>query len=209
METLNGVLNLSKLEAGEMKLCQRRIDLSTEVREAVDAFRLQARAQGLSLSIDTPFEPVRAYADPQGAQIILRNLISNAIKYTERGGSVWVRTISSDSVSVSNAAASGDEGKGVGFEVEDTGIGMSEEFLHEAFEAFHQESSGIGRAFEGTGLGLAVVKKTVSGMGGRIDIESEKHGGTTVRVYLPSRPTEPHDSANKPENRSADGPEAT
>jgi len=209
METLNGVLNLSKLEAGEMKLCQRRIDLSTEVREAVDAFRLQARAQGLSLSIDTPFEPVRAYADPQGAQIILRNLISNAIKYTERGGSVWVRTISSDSVSVSNAAASGDEGKGVGFEVEDTGIGMSEEFLHEAFEAFHQESTGIGRAFEGTGLGLAVVKKTVSGMGGRIDIESEKHCGTTVRVYLPSRPTEPHDSADEPQNRSADGPTAT
>jgi PAS domain S-box-containing protein len=177
MEMLNGVLNLSKLEAGEIALEPETVELLEQLHGVVEEFQLRAEKNGLRVRLETPAEPIRVHANSQGMRIVLRNLVSNAIKYTEEGGTIWVRGRRRDHR---------EEGiPGAVVEVEDTGVGMDEEFLEKAFRAFYQESTGPAREFEGTGLGLAVVKKTVSGMNGDIDIETEKGEGTCVTVWLP------------------------
>ena len=200
MEMLNGVLNLSKLEAGEMGLEPEPLDLSEEVRDVAEAFELRAEENGLRVRIEAPAEPVRARANGQGVQIVLRNLLSNAIKYTEKGGTVWVRSRRlrapgddaptgagppKDDQPLEDGRRAKDAPAAV-LEVEDTGIGMNADFLDQAFDAFHQESRGRTRKFEGTGLGLAVVAKTVTSMNGCVEVDSQKGEGTRVTVRLPA-----------------------
>ena len=111
-----------------------------------------------------------AWADAGGVQIVLRNLVSNAIKYTEEG-EVQVR-----------AYQTNDE---VVLEVEDTGIGMDPSRAEDLFEPFRQASEGVSREYEGTGLGLAVTKQAAKQMGGTIEVETEKGEGSRFTVQLP------------------------
>lgn len=110
-------------------------------------------------------------ADKGGVRIVLHNLVSNALKYTADGGRVVVRTQ--------------DRSDTVVLEVEDTGIGMNPEVVPELFDAFRQGSEGVGREYEGTGLGLAVTKRAVDQMHGTIDVETEPGEGTRFTVRLP------------------------
>jgi len=178
MEMLNGVLNLSKLEAGEIALEPETTELLDQLHGVVEEFQLRAEKNGLRMRLETPAEPIRVHANGQGLRIVVRNLVSNAIKYTREGGNVWIRA---------RQQPHPERGvPGAVLEVEDTGIGMEEDFLRKAFQAFHQESTGRAREFEGTGLGLAVVKNAVAGMNGSVDVESEKGEGTCVTVWLPA-----------------------
>jgi PAS domain S-box-containing protein len=171
LETLNGVLNLSKLEAGEMALAQKPVDLTEKAEVATEEFRPQARDAGVDLTVDRPDSPVRTKADEGGVQIIAQNLISNAIKYTKEGGQVEVRTYR--------------EGGQAVFEVEDTGIGMDPEVAEDLFEPFRQASGETEQIQEGTGVGLAVTRRAAEKMGGRIDVATEKGEGTCFTVQLP------------------------
>ncbi len=171
LETLDGVLNLSKLEAGQMSLAREPINLSKKAEAVTEELRPQAREAGVSLSVESPSPPVWAMADEGGVQIIAQNLISNAVKYTEEGGQVWVRTHR--------------EGEQAVLEVEDTGIGMDPEMAEDIFEPFRQASEGTGRVYEGTGVGLTVTKQTVEDMGGQVDVETEKGEGSRFTVRLP------------------------
>lgn len=184
LETLDAVLNLSKLEAGEMELSLGPVNLSEEAKEAAQLFEPQADEAEIALRVCSD-GPVWARADEGGLHMALRNLISNAVKYTEPGGEVWVRT------------RSGEEGPIL--EVEDTGIGMEPDTVPELFEAFRQESEGTGRTHEGSGLGLAVTKRAVNQMGGQIQVETEKGTGTCVTVQFPP-------SANTRGRRNDPGP---
>ena len=176
LETLNGVLNLSKLEAGQMALDAEPVDLATQARRAAEEMRPQAEAKGLSLEVETGAAAgetgaaVWARADAGGVQIVLQNLVSNAIKYTEEGR-VQVR-------------ARYEEGAAV-LEVEDTGIGMDPERAEELFEPFRQASEGIGREYEGSGVGLAVTQKATETMGGSVEVQTEKGEGSRFAVRLP------------------------
>lgn len=170
METLDAVLNLSKLEAGEMELSAEPVSLPDELNETAELFAPQARDAGIDLQVQTPDQPLQGCADPGGLRIVLRNLISNALKYTEEG-SVWVRAEQRNG--------------SVAVEVEDTGIGMNPDQTSALFEAFRQESEGIAREYEGSGLGLAVTKRVVDQMGGAIDVTTEKGKGTCFTVKLP------------------------
>ena len=170
METLDSVLNLSKLEAGEMELTPEPVSLAEEINETAELFAPQAEEEGLALHVCTPSEPLRGRADPGGLRIVLRNLLSNALKYTDEG-SVWVRATRQNGA--------------VAVEVEDTGIGMDPEQTAALFEAFRQESEGVAREYEGSGLGLAVTKRVVDQMNGSIDVETEKGDGTRFTVQLP------------------------
>jgi len=172
LETLNGVLNLSKLEAGEMALARNPVDLTSKTEAATEELRPQARDAGVDLAVERSHSPVRATADEGGVQIIVQNLISNAIKYTEEGGAVWVRTYREEDRAV--------------FEVEDTGIGMDPAVAEDLFEPFRQASDGTEQVREGTGVGLAVTKRAVEQMEGRIDVETEKGEGTCFTVRLPA-----------------------
>ncbi|MFP4228752.1 MAG: PAS domain S-box protein [Salinivenus sp.] len=170
METLTGVLNLSKLEAGEMALSLDPIDLSVEAREAADEFCPQAAEAGITLTTDIE-EAVGARADEGGLHIVLRNLLSNAIKYTEDGGAVTVRVQETPDHAV--------------LAVEDTGVGMDPEKVSEFFEAFKQGSEGTSRKYEGTGLGLTIVNRVVERMNGSIEVETAEGDGTCFTVHLP------------------------
>ncbi len=184
MKTLTGVLNLSKLQAKEMNLNPGPVDLVAEAKETTEEFGPQARKAGVDLNVQFGWdaeeggteeggeaEPVWARADEGGVQIVLRNLLSNAIKYTGEGGEVWVRARV--------------EGEMAALEVEDTGIGMDPEKAQHLFEAFKQASEGIGRKYEGTGLGLTVAKEALDQMGGSIEVETEKGAGSRFTAWLP------------------------
>ncbi|MFO8098388.1 MAG: PAS domain S-box protein [Salinibacter sp.] len=174
MDTLTGVLNLSKLEAGEMTLSLTPIDLSVEAHEAVDEFRPQAAEADLSLTTDIEAGTC-ARADKGGLHIIFRNLLSNAIKYTAEGGQVEVRVRDTAEHAV--------------LEVEDTGAGMDPEEVSEFFQAFKQGSEGMSRKYEGTGLGLTIVNRMVERMNGAIEVETEEGVGTCFTVRLVRAPT--------------------
>ena len=170
MNTLTGVLNLSKLQSGEMNLRPGPVDLVTEAQEAADEFAPQARSAGIDLQLQGDDSAVRAWADAGGLQIVFRNLLSNAVKYTEEGGEVRVRVRSEEEAAV--------------LEVEDTGIGMDPETADGLFEAFKQASEGVGREYEGTGLGLTVTKEVLDQMGGSIEVETEEDVGSRFTVRL-------------------------
>ena len=178
LDTLNAVLNLSKLEAGEMKLAAETVDLGTQAEEVAEQLRPQAEEAGVDLRVHTCEAPARA--DTGGLQVVLRNLISNAIKYTPAHGQVCVRTRWTDEAPV--------------FEVEDTGIGMDPEQVPVLFEPFRQASEGTCREYEGTGLGLAVTKRMVNQMTGEIEVDTEKGDGTRFTVRL----SPPKDGARSP-----------
>ncbi|MCS3678313.1 signal transduction histidine kinase [Salinibacter ruber] len=170
LDTLDGVLNLSKLEAGQMGLETEPVDLVTKARRAAEELRPQATEKGLGLTVETGRPEVWARADAGSVQIVLQNLVSNAIKYTEEGG-VHVRVFR--------------ENGWVVLEVEDTGIGMDPALADDLFKPFRQASEGLGRAYEGSGVGLAVTQKATEEMGGQVDVETEAGAGSCFTVRLP------------------------
>ncbi|WP_251954579.1 ATP-binding protein [Salinibacter ruber] len=170
LDTLDGVLNLSKLEAGQVGLETEPVDLVTKARRAAEELRPQATEKGLGLMVETSRPEVWARADAGSVQIVLQNLVSNAIKYTEEGG-VHVRVFRENGWAV--------------LEVEDTGIGMDPALADDLFKPFRQASEGLGRAYEGSGVGLAVTQKATEEMGGQVDVETEAGAGSCFTVRLP------------------------
>lgn len=171
LETLDAVLNLSKLEAGEMDLSRGPIDVAAVVKETASELRPRAEEGDVRLQVKISSEPLWARADESGLQMALRSLLSNAIKYTKEGGQVWVRSRAVDDAVV--------------LEVEDTGIGMDPDQVSELFEPFRQASEGTSREYEGAGLGLAVTQRAIEEMGGSIEVETEKGKGSRFAVGLP------------------------
>jgi len=171
LETLDSVLNLSQLEAGSMNFSPDAVELTGEVRDMVDLLAPKAREEGVTLHTEFPDTPVHLHTDRGALRRIQRNLLSNALKYTEEGGEAWIRIWRADDVAV--------------LEVEDTGIGMDPDRVAKLFNAFEQESTGTDRSHEGSGLGLAIVDRLVSEMGGTVEVETEKGAGTRFTVRLP------------------------
>ena len=166
-ELLGDILDLSKLEAGQIVLERMPFDLSEMLRGTFATAEPRAAAKELSMSLDLA-EGADGWrlGDPTRLRQVLLNLITNAIKFTEQGG---VR------VSVAPSA----EPELIRFSVADTGIGMPEHLRAHVFEKFTQADQTITRRFGGAGLGLAICKQLVEAMGGRIDFESEVGRGTT------------------------------
>jgi len=169
--TLDAILNLSRLEGGEMTRSAQPIDVAAVAEEAADQFYPEAAEAEIELRVETNGAPVWTRADREGLRITLQNLISNAVKYTGPGGDVWIRTRAEDDAAV--------------LEVEDTGQGMDPTQAETMFEPFRQESEGVGREYEGTGLGLAVTREAVEQMGGSIEVKTEKGTGSRFTVRLP------------------------
>lgn len=170
LKTLDAVLNFSRLEADEMNLSLRSVRLGAQVEEVVRLHQQQAEQQNIELRLEAD-ATVRAWADEGGLDVAVRNLLANALKYTEEGGTVWVRVRASQEHAV--------------LEVEDTGIGMDPSAVDDLFEPFRQASEGVNREYQGTGLGLAVAHRMIQEMDGTIEVETERGVGSCFTIRLP------------------------
>ncbi len=170
MDTLNSVLDLSRLEAGEFKLLVQPLDLRVEALSVIEEMQMAADDKSLRLEMAAPPHPVMVLVDPAALGRIITNLTSNAIKFTSAGSVIVHVQI--------------DKSWGI-LAIEDTGVGISESFQQHLFHAFRQESIGNERTYEGVGLGLRITKELVELMQGNISVSSEKGKGSVFTVRLP------------------------
>ncbi|HYE58019.1 MAG TPA: PAS domain-containing protein, partial [Rhodothermales bacterium] len=165
LETLNSVLDLARLESDATELKLAPLDVRSEIEAVARLFGPTAERKGLTFDIRLPEDgaPLRAMLDSAALHRVLANLVSNAIKFTDRG------SITLEVARVNDHLA---------LHVRDTGCGMSTSFLPHVFEEFRQESSGLTRAHQGSGLGLAITKRLVDMLHGTITVESTVGRGT-------------------------------
>jgi signal transduction histidine kinase len=167
---INDVLDISKIEAGELKIEKVPFELADLIGEVTAAARPLMEKKGLGLSVEVSPGIGTISSDRRRVGQVLMNLISNAIKFTPSG-----------EVRVSCHRAGG----WVVVSVTDTGIGINGEDLNKLFMPFQQVESGLTRNYEGTGLGLSISKRLVMMLGGDIAVESEFGRGSTFRFWLP------------------------
>jgi PAS domain S-box-containing protein len=174
------LLQLAAIEAGGARLEQRPFDLGALVEGVVEAARPTATARQLTLGSELSLPQPWALGDPTRIGQVLRNLLDNALKFTEQG-----------SVRVLASAVQSDDSMRVELTVEDTGSGIDPDDVQRLLEPFQQASSASTRRHGGVGLGLSIVQRLVSAMHGTLRIESELGQGTRVRVVLPLLPGTP------------------
>ena len=187
---VNNVLNMNHLENKCIDLSEQSFNLIDLLMSVTAMTELQMQAQGLHSVVDwKPGYITHRYliGSAEGLSRILMNLNSNAIKYNKKGGSVYCRCLELEC-----------DGETAWFEfiTRDTGIGMSEEFLEHAFDAYVQENNPSLNSINGVGLGLSIVKQTVEQMGGTINVESEVGKGTEYTIRLPFK-LDPHPHIEK------------
>jgi two-component system, sensor histidine kinase and response regulator len=177
LAVLNDILDFSKIEAGKLDVDHTAFSLPALVGSALDMVRLQAHAKALALDVALdPGVPERLIGDPTRLSQVLNNLLSNAVKFTERG-QVQLR--------IHVMEGSKEARPIVRFEIEDSGIGLSEEQQARLFEAFTQADASTTRRFGGTGLGLVISRRLLDLMGGRIGVRSTLGRGSLFWFQLP------------------------
>ncbi|MFO1091806.1 MAG: ATP-binding protein [Planctomycetaceae bacterium] len=174
LKLINQLLDFSKLEAGHAKLRQECVDVSSVIERLVEAAAPLAEQRGLTLSADIQPGLPATMADEEKLDTIITNLISNALKFTPRGGSVVVR-----------AAVDGSSERRLRIDVIDSGIGIAPEDLDRLFQRFSQIDGSTSREFTGTGLGLALVKELVELHGGEMQVDSQPGRGSCFWFTLP------------------------
>ncbi|PJL44918.1 response regulator [Stenotrophomonas maltophilia] len=169
---INDILDLSRIEAGHVELADEVVVVDSVLQRLRETFEPMARQKGLALEIEADaMAPTQLVADNQRLQQILKNLLANALKFTEHG-------------KVSLHVHAGGNGR-VRFDVCDTGIGIAREQLPVIFEAFRQADGSTRRRYGGTGLGLSISRDLAERMGGSIQVDSEPGRGSCFILELP------------------------
>ena len=177
LELVNEVLDMGKLESGEVVLENVPFDLPELMHEITDVLEKQAAERGIVLHREYGRLPhPRLVGSPLHVKRLLMNVLSNAIKYNREKGRVMLDCF--------ELSSNGDKAQ-ICFVCADTGIGMSEEFQKRMFEPFTQENAGARSVYGGTGLGMSIAKSLVDKMGGTIGVESKQGVGTTYTITLP------------------------
>jgi len=176
MALINDILDLSKVEAGEMTIERAPFRLNHVLKDLADVMGVHAQAKAIALEIDAPQDlPVALEGDPTRLSQVLTNLLANAIKFTELGHvTLRVRQV-----------AAGAEGVRLSFTVVDSGIGIAPELQARLFAPFAQADASMTRRFGGTGLGLSIVKRLTALMGGEVSLTSTPGVGSEFCVELP------------------------
>ncbi len=171
LSVVNGILDMSKMETGNFEITPEPFEPAPAITSCCDLLALKARDAGVEIRTRIDADLPELVADRRAVSQILINLISNAIKFTPRGGAVTV--------------AAEREGTNLAVSVEDTGVGIGEDDLPRIGEAFFQARASYDRRHDGSGLGLSIVKGLVRLHGGDMDIRSRLGVGTRVTVRLP------------------------
>ncbi len=171
----NQLLDISRIESGKMKLKVYEQDLIPVIRELIASFLPFAEKKQISLKFASEYEKLPLFFDRDKVEKILNNLISNALKFTQQGGSVKVSLKSGES-----------ENGFVRISVIDNGIGISKEQLSKIFDRFYQVDNRLTKEYEGTGIGLSLTKELVELHKGKISVESREGQGSVFTVYLSS-----------------------
>jgi len=168
---INDVLDFSKIEADKLDIETRPFLLDKVIDRITDVFMTEAAGKRIELLVDIDLEaPNALIGDPLRLQQILKNLVSNAVKFTDIGGIILVRVTESEKSADRTTLT---------FSVKDTGIGIAPKYLSRLFKPFSQVDTSSTREYEGTGLGLSICKRLVEMMGGKIWVESELGKGST------------------------------
>lgn len=173
LEIINDILDLSKIEAGQLQLLEEVVEVSEIVESCLLLLRERAKLKGIELQSDLRSDLQPIYADKRLLKQILINLLSNSVKFTAQGGSVAVSCVQSELA-------------GMVIEVTDTGVGIANDDIPRLMEPFRQGDGGLTRKHEGSGLGLTLSRLHAEAHNGSLQIFSELGKGTTVRVNLPA-----------------------
>lgn len=175
---INDVLDISKLEAGEIKLHFTDIKVNNLVQEVYNSFKAQMEDKGLNFTLEIDKNLRYIHSDEDRIKQILKNLISNALKFTKEGEVSFIVK---------------DRNEFIEFFVVDTGIGIQENKLNTIFDRFKQIDSSTTRNFGGTGLGLSISKKLSNLLGGDIYVESQVNKGSTFKIKIESNKDKIHE----------------
>lgn len=199
LSLVNDVLDMNKLESGSIELSEVPFNIRELLDSCLQIEQGQAAKQDITLETELPEKINHQYllGSPLHIRHILLNIISNCVKYNKPHGKVFIKM---------EEVYTAEEKVLFRFVVQDTGIGMTEEFLEHIFEAFTQENDSARTTFQGTGLGMAIVKKLIDKMDGEITVESEKNVGSKFTFLLPFAidPNPPEQAEVSEEKNEAD-----
>lgn len=183
LSLINDVLDMSKIGSGKIHLEEIPVDLDEEMEKIHAIVDVQAKEQEIRFSIEDEVVHRQFLGSPAHLRRILLNLISNALRYNKKGGKIClaIREVEYDGSHI-----------GLEFKVQDTGIGMSREFVEKSlFKPFTQEDDRVRTEYRGTGLGMSIVYELVKQMNGTIDVNSKPGEGTTFTVKLAFKTVDP------------------
>ncbi|MCI6017435.1 MAG: ATP-binding protein [Clostridiales bacterium] len=188
---LNDILQLSKLEDGNISLSREVVNLNALAGEILTISEIRASERGITLQYresGAVFGVPYVYGSPLHLRQIFLNILSNAVKYNKPGGTVTckVECLRKDERNVTYSCT-----------ISDTGIGMSQTFIEHIFEPFSQERSDARSTYQGTGLGMSIVKSLVDKMGGTIEVKSTEGKGSTFVVTIPFEIAEASEAGNE------------
>jgi len=190
---INDVLDMSKIESGKMTMNMNQVSLRETMDDIVNIVKpqIKGRNQYFDIFIQNILEE-NVYCDGTRLNQILLNLLSNAIKFTPEGGRIDVHVYQEES-------PKGEEYVRTHLVVEDTGIGMSEEFQKTIFDTFTRENTNTVESIEGTGLGMAITKAIVDTLNGTIELQSELHRGSRFHITLDLKKAETEEEMKLPD----------
>lgn len=168
---INDVLDISKIEAGQLEVCREVFDLCRSVEKVVGVVKPMADKKGLRLNVEMGPGIGKLVSDPRRVEQVLLNLLNNAVKFTEKDAAVKVTAVAADGV--------------VRISVADEGVGIKPEDLDKLFQPFRQIETGLSRRHEGTGLGLVICRRLATLLGGDIEVRSEWGKGSVFTFTLP------------------------
>ena len=178
MAIINDILDLSKIEAKEILLENKKFNFKSKITNIISVLQIKAKEKNLNLNLFISDEIHKVLkGDILRIEQIIYNIVGNSLKFTHRG-SVSIRC---------EVLEDFPKSQDICITISDTGIGMSPDFISNIFHIFTQESNAIARKFGGTGLGMSIAYKLAQLMNGKIEIESKKNRGTSVKIYLKLR----------------------
>ncbi len=188
LSLINDILDLSKVEAGKMEVNAADVSMSHVQTFVERTFRPVAEQKSISLTLEiAPDVPSPIYTDGQRLEQVLKNLLSNAFKFTERGGVTLAIHRAEAGRRFASRSLDRAEGGVIAFEVRDTGIGIPKDKQQLIFEAFQQADGTTSRKYGGTGLGLSISREIARLLGGEIRAESVPGKGSTFTLFLPAK----------------------